>query len=496
MSNPSSKALSDRAADTGRPAAEDCLGPAEAALAGPLAPGSIGDLTELLSLVLDNVYSGIIVCDLDCRIVFMNRIYGELLGIDPLEAVGRHIEEYFVNSRLPQVLSSGRAELGKHCTLKTAAPMLVNRIPFEYRGRTAGVILQTIFRDYQAFTDLVTRLNLLENEVKYYKKGLNRVLSPLYSFDSIVGQSQAIGEVKRVCAKYARTESPVLILGATGTGKELFAHAVHSASGRSAGPFVCVDCAAIPRELLESELFGYESGAFTGASRKGKVGKIQLAQGGTVYLDEIGELSLGAQAKLLRVLESKTLDRLGGVKSVQVDFRLVAATNRNLKEMMSRGEFREDLYYRLCTMTVEIPPLSQRCEDIAPLVEHFLKALDRPGARLSPRAIEALETYSWPGNVRELKNILERALSLADGSVIDLEHLPAEVFNIYQAEMSLSDLSDSSLSAEMARYEKMILGRALGLSQGNMSKAAKILGISRSTLYEKCRKYGLGPCEA
>ena len=308
------------------------LGPVSQTLAGsPLeAPSDINGLVDFLSLVMDNVYSGIIVCGTDCRIVFMNQVYGELLGVDPSSTVGEHLEKYFPHTRMPQVLSSGRTELGARCSLKTETPMLVNRIPLKIKGQVVGVILQTIFRDYQAMTDLISRLTSLENEVRFYKTGLDRVLSAFYSFDSIIGSSPAIAKVKQVAEKYAQTEAPVLITGPTGTGKELFAHAVHRASLRDQAPFVCVNCAAIPRELFESELFGYEKGAFTGASRKGKVGQIQLANGGTLFLDEIGELSLKAQVKLLRVLETKVLERLGGVKPLQVDFRLVAATNRNL----------------------------------------------------------------------------------------------------------------------------------------------------------------------
>jgi transcriptional regulator with PAS, ATPase and Fis domain len=356
------------------------------ALRGLNEAADLGGLVDFLSLVLDNVYSGIIVCDTDCRIVFMNRVYADLLGTDPRQAVGDSLNKYFPNSRMPQVLTTGRSELGQRCSLNTDMPMLVNRIPLKIKGKVVGVILQTIFRDYKAMTDLISRLKDLEQEVKYYKKGLDQVLSPLYSFDSIIGASPALTEVKAVAAKYARTEAPVLITGATGTGKEMFAHAVHAASPRAKGPFVCVNCAAIPRELLESELFGYESGAFTGASKKGKVGQIQLANGGTLFLDEIGELSTKAQVKLLRVLETKMLERLGGVKPVRVDFRLVAATNRDLKQMMSRGEFRDDLYYRLNTMAVQIPSLSQRTEDLGLLVRHFLAAMDRPEIGISPQA--------------------------------------------------------------------------------------------------------------
>ncbi|MCB2191677.1 MAG: sigma 54-interacting transcriptional regulator [Deltaproteobacteria bacterium] len=451
----------------------------------------LGDLVDFLSMVLDNVYSGIIVCDSDCRIVFMNRVYGELLGTDPKAAVGDYLDKYFPHTRMPQVLSTGRSELGQRCSLKTDMPMLVNRIPLRIKGQVVGVILQTIFRDYTAMTDLITRLQGLESEVKYYKKGLNRLLSPLYSFKTIVGSSPALTGVKTVAAKYARTEAPVLITGATGTGKEMFAHAVHSASPRASGPFVCVNCAAIPRELLESELFGYESGAFTGASRKGKVGQIQLAHLGTLFLDEIGELSPKAQATLLRVLETKMLERLGGVKQVAVDFRLVAATNRDLREMMSRGEFRDDLYYRLSTMAVEIPPLSMRGQDIPLLVRHFLMALDHPDTPVSEEAMEALENYAWPGNVRELKNVIERAVSLSEGHEIELEHLPGEILGGQAGEPQVCENPDTTLAEQVACFEKRVLEHALAKNQGNMTKTAKMLGVSRSTLYEKCRRYDL-----
>lgn len=453
----------------------------------------IRGLVEFLELVLNNVYSGIIVCDSKSRIVFMNQVYAELLGTDRRAAVGHHIKDYFPSSRLGRVLSTGRAELGQRCSLQTQTPLLVNRIPLKHDGRTTGVILQTIFRDYQAMTDLLARLNLLEREVDYYKKGLDSVLSARYSFDSIIGTSPAIEEAKDLARKYARSNAPVLIMGPTGTGKELFAHAVHTASDHAAGPFVCVNCAAIPRELLESELFGYEKGAFTGANRQGKAGQIELAHRGTLYLDEVGEMPPSAQAKLLRVLESKVLDKLGGVKSVKVDFRLVAATNRDLAEMMSQGNFRDDLYYRLSTLAVRIPPLSHRTGDIPLLVEHFLSALDRPEMKLTTEAKAALEANDWPGNVRELKNVIERAVSLAEGRRMDIQHLPPEALQLGGRDSDLSGKPDTLLAQEMARHERQVMENALRLTRGNMSKACKLLGISRTTLYEKCKRHNLLP---
>jgi transcriptional regulator with PAS, ATPase and Fis domain len=451
----------------------------------------IDSLVDFFSLVLDNVYSGIIVGDLDCRIVFMNKVYAELLGVDPKKAVGDPLKKYFPHTRLPQVMASGRSELGQKCSLQTEMPILVNRIPLKIKGQVVGVILQTIFRDYQAMADLMSRLKTLETQVNFYKKGLNGVLSPLYNFDGVIGNSKTLKAAKSIAGKYAQTDAPILITGPTGTGKEMFAHASHNASPRASGPFVCVNCAAIPRDLLEMELFGYESGAFTGADRKGKVGKIQLAHLGTLFLDEIGELPVNAQVKLLRVLESKMLDRLGGVKPVNVDFRLVTATNRDLQQMMSRGEFRTDLYYRLSTMSIAVPPLKARTEDIELLVRHFLKTWGHSHLRVNQEAMDALSAYNWPGNVRQLKNVIERAVSLTDDNVIGLEQLTTDVLQMGCGGEYVYGNSDSFLVDEMARFEKSVLERALRLNKGNMSKTSKKLGISRSTLYEKCGRYGL-----
>jgi transcriptional regulator with PAS, ATPase and Fis domain len=448
---------------------------------------------EFLGMVLDNVYSGIIVCDRSCRILFMNKVYGELLKTDPKQAIGKHIKEYFPHSRLAGVLISGTPELGQRCSLKTDAVLLVNRIPLKRDNEIIGVILQTIFRDYKDFTDLVNRINSLERKVKYQEQALESLFSPKHSLDSIVGETKIINDVKNLARKFAGVDSPVLILGPTGSGKELFAHGVHASSDVASGPLVCVNCAAIPKDLMESELFGYEGGAFTGAQKKGKPGQIELADKGTLYLDEVGELPLSAQAKLLRVVEEKTLVRLGGVRSVEVNFRLIAATNRDLREMSRTGQFREDLFFRLNTLTLTIPPLAQRPTDVRLLVSSFLDARGRPDCLVQPEALEALENYQWPGNVRELKNVVDRALSLVDGSSIKLEHLPTEILGLSCGPQEVSGTLDRSLSEEVARFEKTIIAKAVHLTKGNMSKAAKMLSISRSALYEKFRKHHITP---
>jgi len=448
-------------------------------------------LAEILELILNNVYSGIIFCDKKCNIIFMNQVFSELLGADRKEAVGKKITDFFPNSRLHYVMQTGKMELGQRCSLKGEIPFLVNRIPIKRGDETVGIILQSIFRDFANFKDLVTRLNLLESKMNYYKRELNSLLSARYTFDDIKGESSSISEAKRISAKYARTDAPVLLSGTTGTGKELFAHAIHMLSKRANGPFVCVNCAAIPKELFESELFGYAPGAFTGAHQKGKVGKIELANKGTLFLDEMGDLPLNAQAKLVRVLEAKMFERVGDVKSIEVNFRLLAATNKDLSGMISRNEFREDLFYRLNTMTVQIPRLVERKGDIPLLVNHFLDSMGKSGIHCTATAMDILQRYSWPGNIRELKNVIERAISLIDRNMIDVQHLPSEIITLqYDIKQTRGD-SSKLLSKQLFKCEYNILVEALKLTKGNMSKTARFLGVSRSTFYEKCKKHNL-----
>jgi transcriptional regulator with PAS, ATPase and Fis domain len=446
-------------------------------------------LAKVLELIVDNVYSGIIVCDSDSKILYINKFYADLLQTTREKAIGQHIKSFFPASRLPGVLETGEMELGRKCSLRADIALLVNRIPVKMGDKTVGVVLQTVFKNYAEINELMARLSLLQREVNYYKRGLDSVLSATFDFDAIIGKNARLLEAKRVAEKYAKTDGAVLVLGPTGSGKELFAHAIHLASDRKKGAFVCVNCAAIPRELLESELFGYEEGAFTGARRKGKAGRIELADRGTLFLDEIGDLPLSAQAKLLRVLDTGRFERLGGLKPVQVDFRLVAATNRDLRAMIHRNEYREDLFYRLNTMSVNIPPLSERPDDIPELAHHFFVTLEKPHLKITETAMQAMKSYSWPGNIRELRNVIERAVSLVEADAIDVDQLPEEIRFPKTGQMKMSGFSDNTLAEEIAALEKKILERALAQTQNKMVKAAKVLGISRSTLYEKCRRY-------
>ena len=281
-----------------------------------------------------------------------------------------------------------------------------------------------------------------------------------------------------------------MILGESGTGKELFAHSIHNDSKRSMGVFIKVNCAAIPAELLESELFGYEEGSFTGAKKGGKIGKFEAADGGTIFLDEIGELPLHMQVKLLRVLQEREVERVGSTRSIPIDVRIIAATNRNLEEMVEKGEFRLDLYYRLKVMTIVVPKLSERSEDIPKLVHHFLrkyqKLMNKQIEGISDRALRILNSYSWPGNIRELENSIERALNMVDeDEMITSDHLPEEISGYKGPSSTLT------LNEVMEETERHTIINYLEVMNGNKSETAKALGISRTTLYEKMKKYGL-----
>ena len=288
-------------------------------------------------------------------------------------------------------------------------------------------------------------------------------------------------------------DSSVLLLGESGTGKELFAHAIHMASKRSQGPFVPVDCSAITRDLLEAELFGYAPGAFTGATKDGKPGKFELAEGGTVFLDEIGEMPMEMQAKLLRVLQERRIVRVGGTTPIDIDFRLIAATNRGLEKMVQEERFRHDLLYRLDVVRIDIPALRERGHDVAVLLEHAWKKKSRELGVLtsfSPAAIRRLSHYAWPGNMRELLNLVERLLVTVPKAVIEPEDLPHYVRQ-GQSEIQMPDAPSFYLKTVVAEAEQQAIEKALRHAQGNRNTAAELVGLSRASFYRKLKEYGL-----
>jgi len=454
------------------------------------------DSTRALVRTLEEVLAGagewMLVVDANGIVTMISEEYAEFNGTTVADAVGKHVTEVVENTRMHVVAKTGVAEIGERQTIHGRA-LIVNRIPLRDGDRVIGAYGRVVFKTVEQLRELASKMNLLESKVKYYEEELTHLRGARYTFGSIVGTGAAITAAKEEAERASRTDSTVLLRGETGTGKELFAHAIHAAGPRRAGPFIKLNCAAVPAELLESELFGYEEGAFTGARKGGKPGKFELAAGGTLFLDEIGDMPLPMQAKLLRVLQEKEVDRLGGTGSRRLDLRLIAATARNLEEMVGQGAFRADLYYRVNVIPIRIPPLREHPEDLGPIAEAFLARLSadtgEPKRRLSADLLEILRAYVWPGNVRELQNGLERAVAMSSREVLRPEHFPAHLLRF--AHGVRKEVTPGSLASARAEAERAAILTALSAAGGNKTKAAALLRIHRVKLYEKLKRHGI-----
>ncbi len=458
------------------------------------------DQAEFLRLILNSLTTGVYVCDNDYIVRFINDAYAGYLNLPPEAILGRPITDFIPDSRAPFVTSTGRAEMGDLRTFKGPEGdriIVVNRLPFKAESRVVGMLSQTLFGSLEELELVNKRVEYLDKKVASYARRMKSALSPRYTLSSILGESKAAVQFKDHLLRYARTGLPVLITGATGTGKELAAGALHCEGPRREGPFVSINCAAVPKDLFESELFGYAPGAFSGAHKDGKVGQIELADRGTLFLDEIGDTPLPAQAKLLRVLEDRTLYRLGSTQPRTVDFCLVAATNRNLETMIAEGTFREDLYYRVSSLILQVPSLHERYEDIPLLSRHILQRLGRENVRITESALNALALYCWPGNVRELRNVIIGALSLCRDNIIDMGDLPPKIladFGACPPEFALQGPGGQipvDLHTMLANNELRLIILTLQELKWNVSAAARKLGIARATLYEKLKKHGI-----
>jgi len=446
---------------------------------------------EMYRLIFDSIYNGALVTDEKGYVTHFNKPYGEFLGVNPDDQIGSHCTDSVENSRMHIVAETGKSEINQSHRIM-GQNMVVQRIPIKKDGRVIAVFGQVMFKDVKDVRKLATELSLLESKVKLYEEELINLRSTRYTFDSIIGSSQAINSIKIDALRAAANQFPVLISGESGTGKELFAQAIHHAGPRRVHPFVRINCAAIPKDLLESELFGYEKGAFTGADPNGKPGKFELARHGTVFLDEVGDLPLEMQPKLLRVIEDKEFERVGGTKIIQSDFRIIAATNQNLEQMLADNRFRKDLFYRLNVIPLHIPPLRERKSDILPTARHLLKQMAREAnlgeQKIDGEAEKALKNYGWQGNVRELSNVLERTMSTLEGDTIRLQHLP---FYVYRSHREFPEHHQSALRDVQTRTEKEAILLTLQETNNNKARAAKILGIHRTLLYKKMKKYNI-----
>ncbi|HEX9027286.1 MAG TPA: sigma 54-interacting transcriptional regulator [Clostridium sp.] len=443
--------------------------------------------SEILNTVIETAYDGMVIIDKQGIITMISKAYTDFLGIAREDAIGKHVTKVIENTRMPIVLETGREEVAQLHKIK-GSYMIASRIPIIKNDEIIGVVGKVLFRNVKELNSLYKKISVIEKELATYKSKLREFNTASYSLENIIGESESIMVAKSLVQKASHTSSNVLILGESGTGKEIFAHAIHSESNRHEGPFVKVNCAAIPSDLLESELFGYEAGAFTGAKKEGKMGKFEIANEGTIFLDEIGDMPLHMQVKLLRVIQEREVEKVGGVATKKINIRIIAATNRNLEKLVSEGKFREDLYYRLNVVTIEIPPLRDRDNDIILISNHLIKKLsvdlDKRVTGISKEAEHYLKTYEWKGNVRELENILERAINIMGESVIiSAEDLPKEITG------KKPSITPRRLQEIICESERNAIIAALRASGGNKTKAAKILDIGRTSLYEKIEKY-------
>lgn len=451
---------------------------------------------ERLELMIEDPYTGVIYVDNQCQVIYLNQTLADILGIDKYESLGKPITAIMPHSRLPETIKSGESNLCEICSIK-GRKMVAMRAPIYDHGQIVGAMSKSLFLDMSTARNMAAYFSSPDSgdaEIHVINSGYKT----RYTLDNIVGSSPTISMPKAISQQVANNISNVLIVGESGTGKELFAQAIHNAGCRRIAPFVRINCACIPDNLLESELFGYEEGAFTGAKKGGKKGKLEMASHGTIFLDEISEMPLGMQSKLLIFLQEREFERVGGSQPITSDVRVIAATNINLEEAVLQGKFREDLYFRLNVVTLMLPPLRNRTEDIPLLVNHFMDKLSRklntPRREVDFDALHLLKTYHWPGNIRELENLLERAINLAclkEEQEITQEHFPT-LLNQLNTEISDFDPHfNLPLNKALENLEHQMIMRTLQSTNDNKVLAAKMLNIHPSVLYRKLKKYNL-----
>lgn len=428
--------------------------------------------------IVHSAHNGVIAINKEGKITVVNEHARKILGIQ-VEMKGKKITELIPHSDMIRVLQTGKIELGDIATINKTS-VVINRFPVIVNDRIVGAV-----SNFRELTDIQNM------ELKLRKKLHQKGLEAKYTLSDIVGNSSEIQQTKELSSHFAKTGATVLITGESGTGKEMFAQGIHLASERAAGPFVDVNCAALPESLLESELFGYEEGAFTGARKGGKVGLFELAHGGTLFLDEIGEMPIHIQSLLLRVLQERAVRRVGGERLIPVDVRIIAATNRNLEEGIKEKTFRSDLYYRINVLNLELPPLRDRKEDIPCLVHSIVEIFNEEREvkikHIDDELFPMLTDYEWPGNIRELKNIIELMVVLEKGLTLSASNKEI-VLKKLKKKTYMAEVEEEQGIREM---EKKLISKAIEKYRDNKTLAAKSLGIDRSTLWRKMKEYKL-----
>ena len=451
---------------------------------------------EILQAMVDGAREGLCIMSPETILLHSNQVAGDLLGFQPKEAAGRSVQALGVERGFDWALAgevaAGRVAVSTIQTLRTDRKLMVSAVPIVSADGGLAYIVVTI-REITAMGQVMSRLRNAVEQAEQSRSMLARATEREVALEDVVAQSPSLAAVRETALQYAAVDSTVLLLGETGAGKGLFARLIHQASTRNAGPFLEVNCGAIPEGLMEAELFGYAKGAFTGADSKGKIGLVELAHRGTLLLNEIGDLPLGLQVKLLRFLEDGEVWAVGAVKAKRPDVRIIASTNRNLERMIGAGTFRGDLFYRLNVLCLEIPPLRDHAEDIPRLVELALARLERKVKRrraITPAALRALSRYPFPGNVRELLNLVERRMVTSSSDTIDVADLPQALLRLAGEVPGSAPRAEPTLRKALQRVESQLLRDAL-VRYKTQALAAKYLGVTQSTVARKAKQYGL-----
>lgn len=437
----------------------------------------------------DNIPIAIDFLDKEGNMIYINKVFSDFLQIPVENMINKKVTDINPTSKFLLNLDSKKSDIAVRHKFPNGREAICHRIPLlDHNGELIGGMGMLLFEEIDKMKEVLEKCEALDNQLTLYKNEIAKQNKVKYSIEDILGQSYLIKICKEEIKKISKVNLNVLITGESGVGKELFAQSIHSESERKNMPFVSINCSAIPENLLESEFFGYEEGAFTGAKKGGNMGKFEIANGGTIFLDEIGDMPYYMQAKILRVLQEKEIVRIGGKNPIPIDVRVVSATHKNLKKMIEEGIFREDLYYRLNVFSIEIPPLRERKEDIPRLVESILLEFHKEHGiyrSISKEAMEILMDYSWHGNVRELKNVIGRACINSDSVNIKAKDIPTYIFS---DRIKNKEENNGGLYTIVKSVERELIEKALKESNNNKTEAAKTLKIPRMTLYRKLKE--------
>lgn len=448
---------------------------------------------EDLELFLEHIL-GLMVVDMDGKLVYLNQQCADYIEVDKESSIGKPVEEVFPETSMPAMLGNDK-DINSDFIFSSWRTSFTTQLKMMHEGEQVGVIEYDLLQQLDSMEHFINRyVQILQDEKRQHAQRLKSVGRTNYSISDIIGSSQKIRDLKNEILKASSTNSTVIITGETGTGKELVAHSIHSTSSRTFNSFIKINAASLPETLSESEFFGYEEGTFTGAVKGGKKGKFELANKGTLFIDEINQMPLELQPKILRALQEKEIDRIGGEESIPIDVRIISATNQNLEQLVKDGKFRQDLFYRLNVIPIQVPPLRERLEDIPELVMDKITQLNIDLGKniidVEDELYEKLIKHDWPGNVRELHNAIEKAMAYADGDILRVEHLNLRIDN---TKPNLDELVkyEKPIEAMRNEAERKLINEVLIMYKGNKTKAAEYLKIPRPLLYQKMKRLGI-----